>query len=113
MNTKVVNIRHIGRRGPNHVYIGRAGRGESGYYGNPVAIGRTCPVCRGVHKNGGDTLRCYAKDLQRRLEKEEGFAENVSKLKGKTLVCFCKPAPCHGDVLAYVADHGELPKELR
>ena len=25
---------------------------------------------------------------------------NVVKLKGKTLGCFCKPYPCHGDIIA-------------
>ena len=26
------------------------------------------------------------------------------ELKGKTLGCWCKPYPCHGDVLAELAD---------
>ena len=29
------------------------------------------------------------------------------ELAGKVLGCWCKPAPCHGDILAYVANGGE------
>jgi hypothetical protein len=28
----------------------------------------------------------------------------LAALKGKILVCFCKPLACHGDVLAEIAD---------
>lgn len=28
----------------------------------------------------------------------------IPSLKGKTLCCFCAPLPCHGDVLAKLAD---------
>jgi hypothetical protein len=30
--------------------------------------------------------------------------DNLHSLKGRTLGCFCKPGPCHGDVLAELAD---------
>jgi hypothetical protein len=30
--------------------------------------------------------------------------EHVHELRGKTLACWCKPADCHGDVLAAMAD---------
>lgn len=34
----------------------------------------------------------------------------LPELKGKTLACYCKPAACHGDVLAEMADAlGETP----
>jgi Domain of unknown function (DUF4326) len=29
---------------------------------------------------------------------------DLAELKGKTLGCWCKPGPCHGDVLAKLAD---------
>jgi hypothetical protein len=32
-------------------------------------------------------------------------------LKGKVLGCFCKPGPCHGDVLAVMADEYEFWEE--
>ena len=33
-----------------------------------------------------------------------GLLGSLHELKGKTLACFCKPNPCHGDVLAKLAD---------
>jgi hypothetical protein len=32
---------------------------------------------------------------------------NLHLLRGRRLVCWCAPAPCHGDVLAELAD-GEV-----
>lgn len=29
---------------------------------------------------------------------------SISELKGKTLGCWCKPLPCHGDVLVELAE---------
>lgn len=36
---------------------------------------------------------------------ESGLAKDVSELKGKILVCFCKPKRCHGDVLLEMLNH--------
>jgi hypothetical protein len=33
-----------------------------------------------------------------------GLINQVSELKGKILGCWCKPLPCHGDVLVELAD---------
>jgi hypothetical protein len=35
----------------------------------------------------------------------------LPELKGKRLGCWCRPLPCHGDVLAELAD--ALPEEAR
>lgn len=107
MSTKVVNIRELpGRTVPNddkHIYIGRAGRGYDGYFGNPIAVGKPCQECGRVHGRG-ETLPCYEKYLKRRLRTDPEFRERVRALRNKTLVCFCKPRACHGDVLSRVAD---------
>jgi hypothetical protein len=29
----------------------------------------------------------------------------VLKLRGKSLVCFCKPKPCHGDIYVQILKH--------
>lgn len=87
-----------------YVYIGRAGKGMDGYFGNPVAVGKTCIVCGKTHVGGGETLPCYEVWLKRRLVADKKFAEKVKALKGKVLVCFCKPKPCHGDVLLRYMD---------
>lgn len=77
--------------------------GEAGWLGNPVAIGKPCPECSEVHKKGGDTLICYEKYLRRRLE-EPQFKEAFMTLKGKKLACFCKPYPCHTDIMIKLLD---------
>lgn len=71
------------------VYIGRAGRGYDGYFGNPVN--------EGTRKQKLDGFKEYA---LRRVEEDEEFRQKVKELSGKTLGCFCKPKPCHGDILA-------------
>jgi hypothetical protein len=100
MATRVVNL----RREAYDVYIGRAGRGSDGTFGNPCAIGRTCPECGAIHQDGGSTLPCYETYLVRRLASDPAFKAKVLALKGKTLGCFCRPSPCHGDVLARLLD---------
>eukprot|EP01114_Cavostelium_apophysatum_P000505 TRINITY_DN10457_c0_g1_i1.p1 TRINITY_DN10457_c0_g1~~TRINITY_DN10457_c0_g1_i1.p1 ORF type:complete len:150 (-),score=10.83 TRINITY_DN10457_c0_g1_i1:13-462(-) len=37
------------------------------------------------------------------LDQKE-LMSSLNELKGKTLGCWCKPGPCHGDVLAELAD---------
>jgi hypothetical protein len=86
------------------VYIGRAGRGLDGTFGNPVAIGRPCPECGATHTEGGSTLACYERYLVRRIASDPAFKNRVLMLRGKRLGCFCAPRPCHGQVLAAWVD---------
>lgn len=81
--TKVVNIKR-----PFDVYIGRPGP-----WGNPFFIGRD-GTREAVVKKYESWFRARP-DLMARAK---------SELKGKTLGCYCKPLPCHGDVLAKYAD---------
>lgn len=98
------------RKNAYNVYIGRAGKGKSGYYGNPVAVGRQCGQCGHVHRTGASTLPCYVKYVEARFERDLEFKEAVmSDLYGKKLGCFCKPNPCHGDVLAAIANWANNP----
>jgi hypothetical protein len=101
--TRAVNL----RREAYDVYIGRAGRGSDGTFGNPCALGRPCPECGSVHMDGGSTLACYKGYLERRLASDPAFRSAMLELRGKRLGCFCKPAPCHGDVLAQWLDAQE------
>lgn len=105
MTTRVVNL----RRDPYDVYVGRAGHGHNGYFGNPCAAGRTCVVCGGVHDAGGDTLVCFERYFDERIARDPEFKDRVLDLAGKTLGCFCKPKPCHGDIIAAWID-GLVPK---
>ena len=93
------------------VYIGRGAGGvvtEGGYgmYGNPVAIGKQCPVCGKMHRDGGSTLPCYRKYLWARMQEKGELYWGMKRLaeahkagQKVVLICWCKPKPCHGDVL--------------
>jgi len=96
MKTKVVNIRSprikysdiIGN--PDYVYIGRANKyydlKESKWH-NPFRIGID-----------GDREQVIKKYKEYILNKPE-LLDSLTELVGKTLICYCKPKPCHGDVL--------------
>lgn len=93
--TKVVNIRSEAY----DVYIGRAGKGQDGYFGNPIVL-RPGAV-------RGSTLEEYKVYFYNRLKSDPGFKRRIHELKGKTLGCFCKPYPCHGDIIrAYLETIG-------
>ena len=92
METKVVNI----YKEPFDVYIGRAGKGKDGYFGNPF------PLLKGEER--GSTLDNYKKYFFERIEKDIEFKEKILSLRGKTLGCFCKPKPCHGDIIKEYLD---------
>ena len=87
--------------GPDVVYIGRAGRGHSGLFGNPVRFNRPCPVCGARHKGPGSTLRCYRIYFRRRLATDPAFHRAVLTLAGKRLWCpGCRGHHlCHGQVI--------------
>jgi hypothetical protein len=86
--TKVVNL----RKEHYDVYIGRPGKGQDGYFGNPFRLAQSM--------NRGATIEGYRDYFYARLEKDPEFKRRVLELKGKRLGCFCKPYPCHGDVIA-------------
>ena len=88
MQTIVVNI----YKEPFNVYIGRGGRGEDGYFGNPFRMEH------GTRR--ADAIEKFQKYFTERIEKDSEFRRRVLELKGKKLGCFCKPKACHGDVIA-------------
>ena len=78
--TVLVNVKH---RGQGHdVMIGRPGP-----WGNPFVIGRD-----------GDRAEVIAKYKTYILD-NTALLKRLPELHGKRLGCFCRPAPCHGDVL--------------
>ncbi len=91
--TKVVNIA-LGHR--YDVYIGRAGKGQDGYFGNPFRLG--------PGESRGASLEKYRVYFYNRLATDPEFKRRIHALKGKTLGCFCKPHPCHGDIIAEYLD---------
>lgn len=99
MRTKVVNIRSLPsdwRSKREYVYIGRAGHGLDGKYGNPFRLSPT--------ESRGSTIERFRDWLWTRIQTDGQFRQDVMVLAGKTLVCFCAPEPCHGDVLARAAE---------
>ena len=88
MQTVVVNI----NKENFDVYIGRAGRGEDGYFSNPFRIGH------GISRE--DAVKRFQSYFTDRIEKDSEFKRRVLALQGKRLGCFCKPKVCHGDVIA-------------
>lgn len=86
------------------VYIGRAGQGHNGYFGNPFRKHVTCSNCLQVHQTAGDTLPCFESYFLKRIQSDSKFRQSVLALRGKTLGCFCAPLPCHGTVIAKWVD---------
>lgn len=74
------------------VYIGRGS-----YWGNPYPIDVSIGYTREV------VIAKYKLHL-RKLYKEDKdkFMKELSKLSGNKLSCFCKPKPCHGDIIVEV-----------
>ena len=91
MPTIVVNL----RREALDVYIGRAGKGQDGYFGNPY------PLHRGPREAVLVRYRAY---FNNRITTDAEFRARVLDLRGKRLGCFCKPRECHGDVIAEWVD---------
>jgi Domain of unknown function (DUF4326) len=93
--TVVFNIGKYDRDLRKHeVYIGRRHPRfpEGSIWGNPFKIGRD-----------GTREEVVAKFEAYILAKPRLLAQ-LHKLKGKRLCCWCAPKPCHGDVLARLAD---------
>jgi hypothetical protein len=86
--TLVVNI----KVSKYEVYIGRAGKGHDGYFGNPFVL--TSDVSR------VSILLKYEQWFYDRLEWDPEFKQRIHGLKGKVLGCFCAPKLCHGHIIA-------------
>lgn len=76
---------------PRFVYIGRGG-GRTGLsrskWQNPFRIGRD-----------GDR-QTVIQEYRQFILGQQALLDSLESLRGKTLVCHCKPQACHGDVLA-------------
>ncbi len=84
--TKVVHL----KKEKYDIYIGR-GKGSRGKWGNPFS----------VKKYGRkECLRQY----EHHIINNPKLLKDLHELKDKTLGCYCKPLPCHGDILARLAD---------
>jgi hypothetical protein len=86
VNTKVVHC----KRDRYDVYIGRPSK-----WGNLFAIG----------KDGSreEVVQKYREWVVKLPE----LMASLHEIRGKTIACWCTPLPCHGDVLAELADKEE------
>lgn len=93
--TTVVNV----YRDEYDVYIGRAGRGQDGVWGNPFSVRTLDPAFRvGTHDEAVDRHAAW-------LPTQPHLMARLHELRGQRLGCFCKPQKrCHGDNLAALAD---------
>jgi hypothetical protein len=101
VRTSVVHIHHH----PYDVYIGRPRAGQPWNFGNPFRVGRDGPTGHCIEKfrrwiEHNDPQGCQDATPSRR----QWILDNLHTLQGKRLGCFCSPRPCHGDVLADLAN---------
>jgi hypothetical protein len=85
INTNITRVVNVDKNESYDIYIGRGSD-----WGNPYAIG--------IDGDRDEVIRKYQYDFERGFLKNN--KEQLLKLRGKTLGCHCKPAACHGDVLA-------------
>jgi hypothetical protein len=105
MTTTVVNIKRLGGVSlPFDVYIGRpmfrgGWRLQGSKWANPYKIDLP------GKPRDGSREEVIAKYRQYVLERPDLMAA-LPELRGKVLGCWCLPLPCHGTVLAELADAG-------
>ncbi|MDN3220725.1 DUF4326 domain-containing protein [Pseudomonas nunensis] len=88
VNLKITKVSNKDRGDSYDVYIGRGT-----LWGNPYQMGK-----EGTRE---EVITKFAYDFEKRfLKLPEQFDVNIEKLRGKTLGCHCKPAACHGDIIA-------------
>ena len=86
LKTTVVNL----RKSEYDVYIGRAGHGQDGYFGNPFPL---------ENDDREACLEKYKQHFYKRIETDPEFLLRINELKGKRLGCFCYPKMCHGMII--------------
>lgn len=84
--TAVVNLGH--NPDIEHVYIGRPS-----IWGNPFVVNKD-----------GNRAECIEKFREHFLAQPELVEKAKRELRGRVLGCYCKPRPCHGDVIAEIID---------
>jgi hypothetical protein len=100
---RVLN-RHHDKWTRNAVYIGRSRKGDPpNPFGNYVAE---------IGKDG--TREQVIEKYERWLMDQPELIKRIKReLKGKDLMCFCSPAPCHGDLLLLIANTNFWGVELK
>ena len=74
---------------PDAIYVGRPAK-----WGNPFKIG-----VDGTREEVVEQFRAYICGLI-----NDGVQLDLEELRGKDLVCWCAPLPCHADILLDLAN---------
>lgn len=103
--TRVVHC----KKDPYDVYIGRPSK-----WGNPFThlMGKTRAEIQVESRE--ESIKAYGEWLQGAREvpgRKPPTREEVKSLYGKILGCWCKPLPCHGDILVALSDSFEVLDE--
>lgn len=84
------------------IYIGRK-KDSNKHYGNPFRIGDWGVTRKESIKRF--ELWITGKDYQDvEPERRQWIIDNLDNLKGKALLCYCKPLDCHGDILVKLVE---------
>jgi hypothetical protein len=94
---RVVNKHWTQSWGDDAVYIGRPSK-----WGNPFTHEERLASAQGLTlvESRDDAVEAYRRYI---LDTPE-LMDALGELSGKDLVCWCKPAACHGDVLLELAN---------
>lgn len=94
------------------IYIGRS-KTKQFHFGNPFSFKKsdcyhiTVPTLDHSLINFYDWLRGTSyQDVE--PERRLWIIDNIDKLKGKTLGCYCRPKKCHGDIYRVILGEIEL-----
>ena len=103
---RVLNIKDCGYKVPGGaVYVGRAMpryKLPTSKWGNPLSVKEVKAhhpedTISELHQEAVDWYRRY-------IQLKPELLASLSELKGKELVCWCSPLPCHGDILLELAN---------
>jgi len=99
--TRIVNL----NKEPYDIYIGRGSK-----WGNPfTTIKNKETLAIEIVDTSEEALSKYKEHI---LSTPELY-DSLCELEGKTLGCFCKPKPCHGDILLELLTQKKLKKFLK
>jgi hypothetical protein len=80
------------------VYIGRKSK-----WGNPFSHKKNSKYAKFFVDTAQEAVECYRNWITEGDGKH--LLADLHELKGKRLGCFCKPHPCHGDVLVELVNN--------
>jgi hypothetical protein len=101
--TSVVNRYHVGT--DYDVYIGRPTKwGNKFTHQRKVAAKNKDLILVNNREEAVERYRDWLFDMH---GIEHNLLDELDEIKGKTLGCWCHPLPCHGHVLAELADNME------